>query len=160
LGADFDFSSIWDLLVSSGISERLAYVIPITIILMILSFFAYSLIAGILASMTTSAEDFQQVQTPIILICLFGYYLSMLAPTFEGSLFIKVTSYLPFISALISPPLLLIGQISIFDALISIVLLAGTIYLMVKYGMKVYKVGILNYSTTKIWGKMFKAVKD
>lgn len=160
LGSEFDLSSIWNTLVSSGVSERLIYVIPITIILMFLSFLAYSLIAGILASMTTSIEDFQQVQTPIILICLFGYYLSMLAPTFEGSIFIKIVSYLPFISVLISPPLLLLGQIGLIDALIAIAILSGTIYLMLKYGMKIYKVGILNYSTTKIWGKMFKAIKD
>lgn len=160
LGADFDLNSIWDSLVTSGIVGRLAYVIPITIILMVLSFLAYSLIAGILASMTTSIEDFQQVQTPIILICLTGYYLSMLAPTFEGSIFIKVFSYIPFISTLIAPPLLLIGQTSLVDVGISLALLVGAIYLMLTYGMKIYKVGILNYSTSKLWKKMFKAARD
>jgi ABC-2 type transport system permease protein len=110
--------------------------------------------------MTTSIEDFQQVQTPIILICVMGYYLSMLAPTFEGSTFIKVVSYLPLISTLISPPLLLIGQIGLVDVGISLVLLIGAIYLMLTYGMKIYKVGILNYSTAKIWQKMLKAAKD
>jgi ABC-type Na+ efflux pump permease subunit len=84
----------------------------------------------------------------------------MLAPTFEGSLFIKIFSYLPFVSTLIAPPLLLIGQINIFDVSISIILLVGAIYLMMVYGMKIYKVGILNYSTSKLWHKMFKAVKD
>lgn len=160
LGSDFDLSEMWQQLVSSGIANRLAYVIPITIVLILLSFLAYSLIAGILASMTTSIEDFQQVQTPIIMICLLGYYLSMLAPTFEGSLFIRIVSYIPFISALISPPLLLIGQIGLVDILISIGLLVGFIYLMLTYGMKIYKVGILNYSTSKLWRRMIKAVKD
>ena len=160
LGSDFDLSSIWNQLVSSGIAQRLAYVIPITIILIILSFLAYSLIAGILASMTTSNEDFQQLQTPIIFICILGYYLSMLAPTFQGSLFIRIVSYIPFLSALMSPPLLLIGQISLIDVSISIIILVGFIYLMLTYGMKIYKVGILNYSTSKLWRKMLKAVKD
>ncbi|MDD2469945.1 MAG: hypothetical protein PHI22_03350, partial [Bacilli bacterium] len=105
-------------------------------------------------------EDFQQVQTPIILISVLGYYLSMLAPTFEGSIFIKLVSYVPLLSALLSPPLLLIGQITIIDVMISFVLLIGVIYLMMTYGMKIYKVGILNYSTSKIWKKIFKAVRD
>jgi ABC-2 type transport system permease protein len=160
LGSDFDLSSIWNTISSSGIAARLVYVIPITILLMLLSFLAYSLIAGILASMTTSIEDYQQVQTPIILICVAGYYLSMLAPTFEGSIFIRIVSYLPFISTLISPPLLLIGQIGLGDVAISFILLIGVIYLMLTYGMKIYKVGILNYSTSKLWQKMFKAIKD
>lgn len=160
LGNEFDLNSILEMVKSSGIISRLVYVVPIALILMILSFLAYSLLAGILASMTTSIEDFQQVQTPIILICVAGYYLSMLAPTFEGSIFIKIVSYVPFISTLISPPLLLLGQIGLIDAAISIALLIGTIYFMLTYGMKIYKVGILNYSTSKIWQKMFKAIKD
>lgn len=160
LGPEFDLNSMWQSLVSTGIASRLVYVIPITILLMLLSFLAYSLMAGILASMTTSIEDFQQVQTPIILISLLGYYLSMLAPTFEGSIFIKLVSYVPLLSALLSPPLLLIGQITIIDVMISFVLLIGVIYLMMTYGMKIYKVGILNYSTSKIWKKIFKAVRD
>ena len=160
LGLDFDLGSIWEQVVSSGMAARLSYVIPITIILILLSFLAYSLIAGILASMTTSVEDFQQVQMPIILICVTAYYLAMLAPTFEGSMFIRIVSYLPFISTLISPPLLLIGQIGLIDVSISFILLIAAIYIMLKYGMKIYKVGILNYSTSKIWQKMFKAVRD
>ena len=159
LGADFDIKQIWEMLVSSGMASRLIYIIPITILMMILSFLAYSLLAGILASMTTSIEDFQQVQTPIILICVAGYYLSMLAPTFEGSIFIKIISYIPFMSALISPPLLLLGQIGILDVTISIVILISAIYIMLKYGIRIYKVGILNYSTTRLWSKMFKAAR-
>lgn len=140
--------------------DSLSYVIPITIILMLLTFVAYSLLAGILASMTTNLEDFQQLQTPIIIISLLGYYLAMMASMFEGSIFIKIVSYLPFISALLAPALLLLGQIGVFDVVIAIFLLVLTIYLLYKYGLKIYKVGILNYSSTGLWKKMFKAIKS
>jgi ABC-2 type transport system permease protein len=155
-----NFSDIWKQLVESGVADKLVYIIPLAILLILLSFLAYSLLAGILASMTTSMEDYQQIQTPIILVCLAGYYLSMLAPTFEGSTFIRVISYIPFISALLCPSLLVIGQIGVIDVLISVSLLLAVIGLMLKYGLKVYKVGILNYSTSKLWKKMFKAAKE
>ncbi len=32
-------------------------------------------------------------------------------------------------------------------------------YLLIKYGLRVYKVGILNYSSDKLWSKMWKALK-
>ena len=83
----------------------------------------------------------------------------MLAGVFEGSIFIKVASYIPFISALLAPALLILGQIGIFDVLISITLLIVTLYLLIKYGLKVYKIGILNYSSDKLWRKLLKAVK-
>jgi ABC-2 type transport system permease protein len=144
---------------TTGLISNLKYIIPISLTIMILTFIAYSLIAAILASMTTNIEDFQQVQTPIIVVSLLGYYLAILAAMFNGSLFIRILSYLPFISALLVPSLLALGQIGVLDVIISLSLLIITIYLLFKYGLKIYKVGILNYSSNNIWKKMFKAIK-
>ena len=153
-------SDVFSGLKESGVIDSLAYVIPIMLILMLLTFIAYSLLSGVLASMTTNLEDFQQLQTPIVIISLVGYYLAMMAAMFDGSIFIKVASYIPFISALLTPALLLLGQIGIIDVIISLVLLILAIFLLYKYGLKIYKVGILNYSSTGLWKKMFKAMKS
>ena len=160
IAGDVDISSIIKSLSETGFMNNLVYIIPITLILMILTFIAYSLVAGILASMTTNMEDYQQVQTPIIIISLVGYYLSMMAAMFDGSIIIRILSYVPFISALLAPALLVLGQIGIIDILIALVILIGTIYILFKYGLKIYKVGILNYSSNGLWKKMFKAVKE
>lgn len=144
----------------SGFTTKLITLIPFALVIMILSFLAYSLIAGILASMTTNMEDFQQIQTPIMLVLLAGYYLAIMAGMFEGSTFIKILSYVPFLSCLVAPSLYMIGQVGIIDLIISIVILIVFIFLMVKYGLKVYKVGILNYSNEKIWSRFAKALKS
>ena len=156
---DFDISSILDTILKSDIASSLAYIIPLTIILMILTFIAYAILAGILASMTTNTEDFQQMQMPIVIISLVGYYLAMIAGLFDGSIFIKVLSFIPFISAILAPSLLILGQIGIFEVVIAIILLIITIWLLLKYGMRIYRVGILNYSSKDLWKKMFKALK-
>ena len=140
--------------------DKLIYIIPIVLLLMALTFVAYSLVAGILASMTTNAEDFNQLQTPIIIISLIGYYLAMMAGVFKGALFIRILSYVPFISAILSPSLLVLGQIGIIDIVISIVIMILSIFVLTKYGLKIYKVGILNYSSKDLWKKMFKAIKE
>ncbi len=160
LSGFIDFQGIISALTTSGIMDKLWIVIPLTLILLILSFLAYSLVAGILASMTTNIEDYQQIQTPIIIISLVGYYLAIMAAMFNGSIFIRIMSYIPFISSLLSPALLIMGQINIVDVLISIGIMGLTIFLLIKYGLKIYKVGILNYSSSKLWSKMFKAVKE
>lgn len=157
------YSKLSDMLgkvLDTAFIDKLVYIIPLTLILMLLTFLAYSLLAGVLASMTTNIEDFQQIQTPIMIVLLIGYYLSILAGTFKGAIFIKVLSFVPFISAILAPSLLVLGQIGIFDVCISIVLMIGTIYLLIKYGLKIYKVGILNYSSNKLWKKIFKAMKN
>ncbi len=154
-----EISNVLSIVSSSGLMDKLFYIVPITIILMILSFVAYSLLASVLASMTVNVEDYQQVQAPIIIICLIGYYLSVMAGMFEGSIFIKFLSYVPLISCLLSPALLIIGQIGIIDSFISIIVMCVFVYFLAKYGLRIYKIGILNYSTDKMWKKMFKAAK-
>lgn len=155
-----EISNVWNSLVTSGFVDKLTYIIPLTLILMILSFLTYSLVAGILASMTVSMEDYQQIQTPIMMICLVGYYLSIMAGMFEGSTFIRVLSYVPFISCLLSPALLVIGQIGIIDVVFSIIILCVFNFILIRYGLKIYKIGILNYSTDKMWKKIFRAIKS
>ena len=125
-----------------------------------MTFIAYSLLAGVLASMTTNLEDFQQLQTPIMIVSLAGFYLSMMSGVFKGSVFIKIMSYIPLVSSMLSPVLYVLGDITLTDLLISIALLIGLIYLLIKYGLRIYKVGILNYSGTGLWKKMAKAIKE
>ena len=164
----FDFNSI---LGSSGIdvmdsiknitlNRNIILVLILSLILIVLSFIGYSLLSAICASMTTSMEDYQQVQTPIVLTSLAGYYLSIMASMFNGSVFIRVLSYVPFIGTMLSPSLYILGDIEIIDIIISICLMLGTLFILMKYGLKIYKVGILNYSGSHIWKKMFKAAKE
>ena len=160
LDASINISTIIDTLKSSGIFDKLIFIIPITLILIIASFVAYSLVAGILASMTVNIEDFNQLQTPIMLISLAGYYLSIMASMFDGSILIRILSYIPFLSVFISPTLFVIGQVTVIDMLISVLVLIAFIFILLKYGLRVYKVGILNYSSNKIWSRLFKAFKS
>ena len=153
-----DINMIIDTLKQTGFMDKLYFIIPLTLLLMILTFIAYSLIAGILASMTTNIEDYQQIQTTLAIISVVGYYLAMMSPMFSGAIFIKVASYLPFIGGVLSPALLMMGQINVYDIVISIVVLILTNILLIKYGMRIYKVGILNYSARNIWKKMGSAL--
>ena len=159
-GLGTEVSNVINDILSSSLGSQLIYIIPLVLILMILTFIAYSLMAGGLASMTTNTEDFQQLQTPIMIISLVGYYLAMMASVFNGALFIKIFAFIPFISAILAPSLLMLGQIGIFQMIISILIMVLTNYLLIKYGMRIYKVGILNYSSKGLWKKMFKAAKS
>lgn len=143
----------------TGMINNLVGYIPLVLILMAVTLLGYSLLAGILASMTTNMEDFQQLQTPIFVVSLVGFYLAIMNTMFDGAIFIRVLSYAPFISAILSPSLLVTGVIGFKDIILSILLMVVVIYLLLKYGLKIYKEGILNYSSNKLWKKMLKALK-
>lgn len=142
----------------TGFISQLNYIIPLGVILLLLTFLGYSLLAGILASVTTNNEDYQQLQTPIMIISLMGYYLSIMAGVFKGSKFITFLSLCPLISAILSPSLLVIGQINVIHVIISIIIMLIVDYLFIKYGLIIYKDGILNYSSKNLWGKIIKSL--
>ena len=145
-----ELTTLGSTLSSSGIMDNIKIALPLMLLLLIITLFAYSIVSGVLASVTTNMEDYQQIQTPIVLILLAGFYLSSLASIFKGSIFIKVASYIPFISSLLAPTMYALGEFSLFDMLISILLMVVTILLLMKYGFRIYKVSILNYSDNNL----------
>ena len=155
-----DISKYTSMIPIDKIMETLGVMVPVLVVMIILTFIAYSLLAGVLASMTTNLEDFQQLQTPIVIVSLAGFYLSMMSGVFKGSIFIKIMSYIPLVSSMLAPTLYVLGEITLMDLIISILMLIGLIYLLIKYGLRVYKVGILNYSGVGLWKKMAKAIKE
>ena len=154
------FSQTITMLSDAGIFTLLARGSVILIILFIASFIAYAIVASVLASMTTNIEDFQQLQTPLMIIMMVGYYVALMAVMFDGSIFIEILAYIPLLSVMIAPPLYLIGEISLVGLGISTLLTVIASYLLYEYGLRIYKVGILNYSSSKLWRKMFKSLKN
>lgn len=152
------FSEVITMLSDAGIFSLLAKGSIVLIIMFIASFIAYAITAAILASMTTNIEDFQQLQTPLMIIMLVGYYVALMAVMFDGSIFIHILSFIPLLSVMIAPTLYLIGEISLLSFALSTLITVIVTYFLYKYGLRIYKVGILNYSSSKLWRKMFKSL--
>ena len=151
--------SALDNFITPDIVEMIIKLVPILIVFFIITLITYALLAGVLASMTTNIDDFQQLQTPIMLIVSIGFYLGILAVIFEGSTFIKIMSYVPLVSFLLSPSLYMLNQVSMTSVIISAVIQGLFMVIVYKYGMKVYRVGILNYSGSHLWKKIIDALK-
>lgn len=159
-GNSIESQNLMQTIIESGIIDKLIRAIPIVLIMLILTFIIYTLAIGILASVTTSMEDFNQIQTPIMIFLMAGYMLSIYAALFKGAVFLKIMSYIPFVSGMLAPVMYMLGETTLIDIGISIALVVGTILLLYKYGLRVYKVGILNYSSSNLWKKIFNALKQ
>lgn len=144
---------------NSGVVGNFLIALPIIVILILVTFLIYSILASVLASMTTSLEDYQQLQTPLMLIMVVGYYIALMAAVFEGAVFIKIVAYIPMLSFLVAPSIYLLGQMSVLGLVVSTILSGIFLVFVYKIGLKIYKVGILNYSSADLWKKMFKSLK-
>ena len=153
-------TSIINNLISSNFISMTITLLPILFISFVITLITYALIAGVLASMTTNIDDFQQLQTPVMLIISISFYIALLAALFEGSLFIKVMSYVPLISFMVAPTLYMLNQISIVSVIISTIIQLLFLIIIYYYGIRIYRVGILNYSGDHLWKKILKAIKQ
>jgi len=152
-------SEIFEMLKTTGLLSTIISASPLILILLILNLAAFAIFTGVLASVTTSAEDYQQIQTPIMLLTMVSYFIAFMAPQFEGAIFIKVMACVPFLSSMIAPVLFFAGQMTILELGLASILCFGVCALLFNYGLKVYKVGILNYSSKDLWKKIFKSIK-
>lgn len=132
----------------------------VLVILFVVSFIAYAVVSATLASMTTNNEDFQQLQSPLMIMMMVGYYVALMAVAFDGAVFIHVLAYIPLLSVMIAPTLYLMGEMSLLSLTCSTIVTCITTFFLFKYGLRIYKVGILNYSSSKLWKKMFQSLKN
>lgn len=154
------FSETIEMLNNAGVFDLLLKgAIPL-IILFIVSFALYAVVSAVLASMTTNNEDFQQLQTPLMIIMLVGYYVALMAVVFDGAVFINVLAFVPMLSVMIAPTLYLLGEMSLVALTLTTLVTIVATYIIYHYGLRIYKVGILNYSSSKLWKKMFKSLKQ
>ena len=154
------FKETIELLSNAGIFKLLLQGGIILLILFVVSFIAYAIVSATLASMTTNNEDFQQLQTPLMIVMLVGYYVALMAVLFDGSIFINLLAYVPLLSVMIAPTLFLMGEMTLHSLIGTTIVTSVATYFLYVYGLKIYKVGILNYSSTKLWTKMFKSLKN
>lgn len=143
----------------TGVFDLLLKGSVVLIILYVVSFIAYAIVSATLASMTTNNEDFQQLQTPLMIIMMVGYYVAIMSFVFDGSLFINILAYIPLLSVMIAPTLYLMGEMTLISLTCTTIVTSIITYFLYKYGLRIYKVGILNYSSSKLWRKMFKSLK-
>lgn len=135
-------------------------VLPLIFVLYLVGFILYSMIAAIVSSTVVNVEDYQQIQAPIMITLLIGYYISIFSFFLEESMFLRIVSYIPFISPVVVPTLYFSGILNKLDILISLATQFVTIFLLYYFGIRVYKEGILNYSNDVAFKRLFKIIKN
>ena len=131
-------------------------VLVVTLMFMIFGTLLYLVIAALFASMAVTQEDYQQFQTPLMLILLASFYAALFGPMAGATTLIKVLSFIPFISPMLTPVAYAAGMINLVEALISLVVVIVTLLILTYIFTPVYKVSILSYDQTKF----FKRIKN
>ena len=126
------------------------------VLLFLLGIFVFLILAGMLASFATKVEDAGKMGTPLILGTIILFFLAISLRGKGDIMITKVLSYVPLASTFFMPLRLLNGYAGLTEGLISIAILIVTIFLVYRFGERVYKRNILNYSTDNWVTRRFK----
>ncbi len=143
----------------SGFISQIPFMIIMTVLFIIAGFLMYLIVTAVAAAMATNMEDYQQFFSPIMLLMLAGFYISIFGVMFDGATFIKICGYIPLISPLIAPNLIITGEYSIIEAIISLLILIGFDGLVIYFGIPIYRTSILSFSNEKFFQRIKKIIK-
>ncbi|MCL2109272.1 MAG: ABC transporter permease [Oscillospiraceae bacterium] len=134
------------------------------VLIFILGFFFYSLIAGLFGASVSRIEDLQSAMLPLNLIGIFGFYLAYISPAFsvasEGvNVMERLSYYLPISSPFALPGAILSGTMGTFETLLSVLVLAVCGVLMLMFVARVYEAIILHTGNRIKLGAMLKLAK-
>jgi ABC-2 type transport system permease protein len=133
------------------------------IIIFILGFFFYSLIAGLFGATVNRMEDLQSAMQPMALIGVLGFYLAYIAPAFsiggDVNIVQRISYYLPISSPFALPAVIISGEMSTADIAVSVLILAAFCVLMLMFVSRVYESIILHTGNRIKLGMMFKMAK-
>lgn len=134
-----------------NLDQRSLILIGEIFIFIILSLLAYMIIAAMLGSLASKQEDASKVATPLMVTIIGAFMVAMIFMNRPVNLFVKIASYVPYISVFFMPLRLIKGNAGIAEGGISIMILIASLYISYVLASKVYKKHILNYSTSSFF---------
>lgn len=132
-----------------------------SILFILIGALSYLVLSALLASVCNNPEDLQSYQQPVVLTLVLAMYLSMYLPFAgeKGFVILRILSYFPFLSTIISPVSFASGIITWWECLLSLGINIGFFILTSYLISPIYKVSILNYSTGSLRKKIKKSIK-
>jgi ABC-2 type transport system permease protein len=135
------------------------------IIIFLLGFLFYSLLAGLFGATISRIEDLQSALTPLSLIGVLGFYLAYVAPAFsiesgEVNIVQRFSYYFPISSPFALPGVIISGEMGTVGALVSVGFLALCCVLMLMFVSRIYETIITSTGNRITIGAMFKMAKN
>lgn len=126
-------------------------------LMIIISLLLYMVVAAMLGSLASKQEDASKVATPLMVTIVGAFMVAMMFMNRPANLFVKVASFIPYISVFFMPLRLIKADAGILEGGISILILLLGLYITYILASKVYKKHILNYSADSFFARKKKS---
>ncbi|MBR1883744.1 MAG: CPBP family intramembrane metalloprotease [Clostridia bacterium] len=121
------------------------------VVLLVQAIIAVLILSIIQAVLSSRVNNISDVSNSTVLVLFFVIFATVIFPNFiptaeKVNIFLKIISMIPVISAVAVPKLYLLGQISTFGAILSVIISIAITAVLTVFGSKAFKKGLLSLS--------------
>ncbi|TGA97632.1 ABC transporter permease [Sporolactobacillus shoreae] len=153
----FDGGKYWHLAGDAITVVSSSYLI-FALLFFILACILYTLLGAVLGSLVSKVQDVGQAIMPVTMILMIGFFIAISGLGNPDTLLIKIFSYIPFTASMIMPMRIGATEMGIWEAVLSLVILAGTIVWLFQFSLKFYRGSVLTYTSGSFFKKMKQAL--
>lgn len=152
-------SGSWTL-VLGPIADQILPTVVLVLVCALAGAILYLVIGAFVASLAVNQEDYQQIQTPVMMILMVGYFASIIAGSAQLDWLMTILNYIPFFSPMTIPGSFINGYIDWAGVAISMGILIGITVLIIALISPLYRASILNYDQSKLFKRISNSIKE
>jgi ABC-2 type transport system permease protein len=128
-------------------------------VLFVLGFLLYSLLYAALGSLVSRQEDVQSAVTPLTMLVMVGYFLSIFGLQAIDDSWVRIASFVPFFSPYLMLARVSLGHVALWEFALSAVILLATIAVALFVAARIYSAGVLLYGQRVSLRQVFMAAR-
>jgi ABC-2 type transport system permease protein len=129
------------------------------VVLFILGFLLYSLLYAALGSMVSRQEDVQSATSPLMMLIMVGYFMSVFAVQAIDASWVRIASLVPFFSPYVMLARVSTGHVEMWEFALAVLLLIVAIAVALFVAARIYSAGVLLYGQRLSLREIFKAAR-
>jgi ABC-2 type transport system permease protein len=129
------------------------------LILFVLGFAFYSLLYAALGSLVSRQEDVQSATSPLMMLIMVGYFMSIAGLQAVNETWVQVASFVPFFSPYLMLARISMGQVSPWEFALAVAILIASIGCALWLAARIYSAGVLLYGQRVGLREVFKAAR-
>lgn len=108
-------------------------------VLYVLGYFLYALMYAAVGSIVSRTEDLGQAVMPIMMLGFVAFYVPLFSISNADTLVVKIASYVPFTSPLTMLLRIGVGEVAIWQVIVSLLILLVTTFIFGWLAAKIYR---------------------
>ena len=126
----------------------------------LLGYLMYAFLFGMLGALVSKTEDISKSATPVTMIFVVSFILTMTGMNDSSSLLMKVASFIPFTSSNAMFARIALGSVSSVEVVISAAILAATVVVLGWLAAKIFRFGTLMYGNPIKFTQALKKIRE